>query len=165
MGTRDAQPSPSAHFLQQVMAESQTDWEVCGERRRRARRVAEVLAAKEEEYRGALHHRRCRLRALLEGEAARLHDELKKKFSNLQEQQLADRVEAAAVAQEKLEEERLRRVHQADDQRRRQQCHQYREAYSREMQRYLNESRPHEITLKNHMRRLYGVDVSRPKKP
>lgn len=42
------------------MADPQTDWLTCGERRTRAQRVAEVVAAREEERRQQLHLRRCR---------------------------------------------------------------------------------------------------------
>lgn len=42
------------------MADPQTDWEVCGERRNRAKRVAELVALREEQSLTALNHRRSR---------------------------------------------------------------------------------------------------------
>ncbi|XP_071547695.1 uncharacterized protein [Panulirus ornatus] len=149
---------------QTTWQKAQTDWLACGERRCRAQRVAEVVAAREDQYLADLHRRRCRLRVLLEEEEAVLEREMRQKVTQHYERELAARVEAAAAAANQLEEERLRQVHLADEQRRRHQCHQYREAYSREVQRYLNQTRPHEITLRNHMRRLYGVEVPPGKK-
>ncbi|XP_053633315.2 uncharacterized protein [Cherax quadricarinatus] len=147
------------------MAEEQTDWLACGRRRCRAQRVAEVVAAREEQYQANLHLRRCRLRVLLQEEAERQQQELRTRARLLHEQQHAARVEAAAAALDQQEQQRLQLVQLADEHRRRLQCHEYREAYSREIQRLLNESRANEVTLRNQMRSQYGVPLPPGKKP
>ncbi|XP_069990727.1 trichohyalin-like [Penaeus vannamei] len=167
------------------MAEEQTDWLACGVRRTRAQRVNEILEAKEADRRAQLHHRRVRLRRLLEEEHEEFQREMDlrlvdfrrreglktetpftflrtsiRTYSRLSPlQKHEERLAEIAALREQEETERAKRVHLADEMRRRQQCHQYREAYSREVQRYINDSRPHEITLRNQMRELYGVNM------
>ncbi|KAK3865342.1 hypothetical protein Pcinc_029046 [Petrolisthes cinctipes] len=214
------------------MADPQTDWEVCGQRRSRAHRVAELVALREEQRQVALDRRRIRLRALLKEEEARLQNELQIRLQHYQQQesptpplqssppppllllyhsfsnsisssttpphhsptpphhsptpphhsptpthhprphpppthslthvrQLADRQQVATAAREKEEEARLRQVEVADEQRQREASHQYREEYWRQVQRYINETRPLDIALRNHIRNTYGLQVKK----
>ncbi|XP_050690031.1 uncharacterized protein LOC126982195 [Eriocheir sinensis] len=157
------------------MTDPQTDWLACGARRTRAQRVAEVVAAREEEHRQQLNLRRCSsplshcphyrcrlspflcgLREMLEEEEARHRRELHQRFVQIYEHQRVARMEAAEREKNTQEEERRRQVRLADEQRRREHCHVYREEYSRQLQQYLNETRPLEIQLRNHLRERYG---------
>ncbi|XP_045602097.2 cilia- and flagella-associated protein 53 [Procambarus clarkii] len=147
------------------MTEAQTDWLACGARRCKAQRVAETLAARTAQYSALLCLRRSRLKALLDDDEARDQEELRRRARLLLQEQHAVRVEAAAAAAARQEEERLRHVQQADEQRCKQQCHQYREAYSRTLQRQLNEARADEITLKEYMRHQYGIPPPPGKRP
>nr|XP_053633315.1 LOW QUALITY PROTEIN: regulatory protein zeste-like [Cherax quadricarinatus] len=146
------------------MAEEQTDWLACGRRRCRAQRVAEVVAAREEQYQANLHLRRCRLRVLLQEEAERQQQELRTRARLLHEQQHAARVEAAAAALDQQEQQRLQLVQLADEHRRRLQCHEYREAYRKRSAAY-EESRAIEVTLRNQKPKQYGVPLPPGKKP
>ncbi|KAK4326150.1 hypothetical protein Pmani_003296 [Petrolisthes manimaculis] len=143
------------------MADPQTDWEVCGQRRSRAHRVAELVALREEQRQVALDRRRTRLRALLEEEEARLQHELQLRVQHYQQQEFEDRQQVATATREKEEEARLKQVEVADEQRRREASHQYREEYWRQVQRYINETRPLDIALRNHIRNTYGLQVKR----
>ncbi|XP_068202394.1 cilia- and flagella-associated protein 53-like [Palaemon carinicauda] len=139
------------------MADGQTDWLAVGARRTRAQRLLEAVTAKEEERMRELLRRRSRLKALLHHEEANYRQELQEKYWELEKDRLERRVKAAEELQAREEDERMKFVLRADEQRRKQQCHYYRDAYSREIQKYLNESRPQEITLRNQMTKAYGV--------
>ncbi|XP_064109190.1 uncharacterized protein LOC135217325 [Macrobrachium nipponense] len=139
------------------MADGQTDWLVVGARRTRAQRLLEAVTAKEEERMIELLRRRSRLKALLHHEEENYRQELQQKYLEVEKERLERRVKAAEELQAREEDERVKFVLRADEQRRKQQCHYYREAYSREIQRYLNESRPQEITLRNQLREAYGI--------
>ncbi|XP_042887945.1 trichohyalin-like [Penaeus japonicus] len=141
------------------MAEEQTDWLACGARKCRAQRVNEILEAKEADRRAQLHLRRIRLRHLLEEEQEILKMEMDQRIEDFKRRQHEERLAEIAALREREETERAKQVHLADEMRRRQQCHQYREAYTREVQRYINETRQHEITLRNQMRKHYGVNA------